>query len=536
MFEFRSIENDERELYREQILLSSSRLQLCSIDAQNDLYERIMQINRENENCINHRQTLIDEQIINEKINLQECFDRNEILFKNENLWVSNQLDFMIEIIRDAHDQSSCAHSNMNRTEKLIKRYYYWSSMRLSIKRYIRNCHKCQRSKFSHDDRHELLTSLSIFSQQWVDISIDFIIELSDFKDNNAIYIIIDRLIKKRHYVLCVIDDDDLTIEICVKILLHYVFRIHDLLFFIISNRDDQFVNRVWKIFCKRLKIKCKLFIAFQSQIDDQIERANQDIETRLRQYCNYRQNDWADWIDIMKFANNNDVFAITELTSFFTNKSYHSRMIFDSNLDDYEIIKERLLVRQNEFIVEKMNRIIKYAKVNVVDARQRMTARINKTRLSIIFEIENYVWLNRRHIKTVRSFDKLNDKKLNSFKVIKRRDIVYELELFDDMHIHLVFHSWLLKKNSKNSLKEQQNDSSKLVVADEMLEWKLDDIVQFRYRYHRLQYRCKWSNWNSHDRIWYYVDDDEFLNAQDIVNVFHEANSETAEFALRND
>ena len=86
MFEFRFVENDEREFYRKQILLSFSELQLCSIDVQNDLYERVMQINRENENCINHRQILIDEQIINEKMSLQNCFDRNEIFFKNENL------------------------------------------------------------------------------------------------------------------------------------------------------------------------------------------------------------------------------------------------------------------------------------------------------------------------------------------------------------------------------------------------------------------------------------------------------------------
>ena len=135
--------------------------------------------------------------------------------------------------------------------------------MKLFIKRYIRNYHKCQRFKISHDNRHELLISLSIFNQRWIDILINFIIELFDFKNNNVICIIIDRLIKKRHYVFCVIDDDDLIIEICVKILLHYVFRIHDF-FFIVSNRDDQFVNRVWNFFDKRLKIKYKFFIVFQ--------------------------------------------------------------------------------------------------------------------------------------------------------------------------------------------------------------------------------------------------------------------------------
>ena len=77
---------------------------------------------------------------------------------------------------------------------------------------------------------------------------------------------------------------------------------------------------------------------------------------------------------------------------SFFINKNYHFRMIFDSNLDDYEIIKKRLLIKQSEFIVEKMNRIIEYVKINAVDAKQKMTTRINKIRLSINFEIKNYV------------------------------------------------------------------------------------------------------------------------------------------------
>ena len=142
-----------------------------------------------------------------------------------------------------------------------------------------------------------------------------------------------------------------------------------------------------------------------------------------------------------MKFADNNDVSAIIELTFFFTNKGYHSRMIFESNLDDYEITRKRLLTKQDEFIVEKMNRIIEYVKVNAVDAKQKMIVRVNKFRLSISFEIEDYFWLNRRHIKTTRPSDKFDDKKLNSYKIIKKKNLVYELKLLDDMHIHSIFH-----------------------------------------------------------------------------------------------
>ena len=91
--------------------------------------------------------------VINKKISFQKCFDRDEILFKNNNLWISNKLDFMMKIIRNVHDQFFCAHSNMNKIEKFIKRYYYWFNMKLSIKRYIRNCHKCQRFKTNFSRR-----------------------------------------------------------------------------------------------------------------------------------------------------------------------------------------------------------------------------------------------------------------------------------------------------------------------------------------------------------------------------------------------
>ena len=65
--------------------------------------------------------------------------------------------------------------------------------------------------------------------------------------------------------------------------------------------------------------------------------------------------------------------------------------MIFESNLNDYEITRKRLLIKQNEFIVEKMNRIIEYVKINVVNTKQKMIVRINKFRLFVNFDIKNY-------------------------------------------------------------------------------------------------------------------------------------------------
>lgn len=75
-------------------------------------------------------------------------------------------MDLLLNIIRDAHDQPSSAHPEMNRTEELIKRYYYWPNMRLLIKRYIRNCHSCRRTKSSHDGHNDLIKPLPIPRQR----------------------------------------------------------------------------------------------------------------------------------------------------------------------------------------------------------------------------------------------------------------------------------------------------------------------------------------------------------------------------------
>ena len=73
----------------------------------------------------------------------------------------------------------------------------------------------------------------------------NFIIKLLNSKKHNIICIIINRLFKKRYYIFYTIDKKNIVIEICVRILFYYVFRIHELFSFIILNRDNQFVNTI---------------------------------------------------------------------------------------------------------------------------------------------------------------------------------------------------------------------------------------------------------------------------------------------------
>ncbi len=184
-------------------------------------------------------------------------------------------------------------HSDIRWTIDLVKCFYYWSDHQVTIQQYIWNCHVYQRSKASWDDANDLLQSLLIFQQRWQDIAMNFIIELFLSKNYNVICMIIYHLFKERHYVFCHWEDDDISIKETVWIMLWNVYRLHDLLSSIVLNRDSQFISIMWQSLCKWLKIKVNLSTVYHSEINDQLKRANQDVEREFRIYCNYMQNDW---------------------------------------------------------------------------------------------------------------------------------------------------------------------------------------------------------------------------------------------------
>ena len=66
------------------------------------------------------------------------------------------------------------------------------------------------------------------------------------------------------------------------------VWKLHEILEVFIFNRDTQFTSNVWDLLYKNLKIDIKLFTAYYSQIDNQIERANDVMKHYLRVFINY--------------------------------------------------------------------------------------------------------------------------------------------------------------------------------------------------------------------------------------------------------
>ena len=377
----------------------------------------------------------------------------------------------LIDLLKKIYEFSISNHFEFNRMKNFLRRNYYWSNMRKVIRQFVRNCHECQRIKIFKNHKNELFIFLIIFLQRWIDISMNFITKLFDAYDYNVIYTIIDRFNKKRHYVFCATEDENINVKIIARIFIQYVFRIYDLFFFITLNRNSQFIFLVWQFFYRILDIKCKFFTIFHSKIDNQIEKINQNIERQLQQYCNYMQNDWNIWIFIIEFVNNNAIFFFTELSSFFVNKNFHFRMNFSSNSISYVITKKRLLIVKTENIIDIMQNILNYVRDNVEVIQKRMTTQINKYRKAIEYIESDYVFFDRRNIKIVKLSNKFDDKQLNSYKILQRLNNAYRLKLFKIIKVHDVFYCWFLRKDSCDSFEDQINEFFDFVIVNENFE-----------------------------------------------------------------
>ncbi len=254
-----------------------------------------------------------------------------------------------------------------------------------------------------------------------------------------------------------------------IWIMLWNVYRLHDLLSSIVSNRDFQFISTMWKSLCKRLRITASLFTVYHSKIDDQTKWVNQDVERELRIYCNYMQNDWVKWISMMKFSDNFNIFLIISMTSFYFNKEFHSRMSFDSDTTDYKTTCERLEARKADDIVIWMKELLSFDRQQLKKTKLIIEVQINKHRRNVIYEVDDWVWLSFRNVKTTRLCKDLKDKQLESYQIIVKAKIFYHLCLSVSMkHLHSMFSSKLLQLYSEDSLSEQHAESLRLIIIND--------------------------------------------------------------------
>ena len=126
--------------------------------------------------------------------------------------------------------------------------------------------------------------------------------------------------------------------------------------------------------------------------------------------------------------------------------------MNFNLNTSNYDSTRERIEAKKIDDIVNRMQKLLKFDQKHMKKIRSTMRKQINKHRKKMKYQIDDSVRFSSKNIKTTKLSKKLNDRMLNSFKIIEKMKVFYHLELFLSMHQHDVF--------SFNYLRFAVNDS----------------------------------------------------------------------------
>jgi len=131
-------------------------------------------------------------------------------------------------------------------------------------------------------------------------------------------------------------------------------------------------------------------------------------------------------------------------------------------------------------------------------------------------------VWLLPRNIRTTGPCKKLDYKKIGPFKILARIGTsAYKLDLPALIRIHNTFHICLLELYNDNKLPSQRSEPPPPIIIEGEPEYQLEEIIDSRLHYNKLQYRAKWTGYSpEHDKTWYPADN--FENADLAKRNFH--------------
>ena len=355
-------------------------------DKTSPLSEQVIEFNQNNELCSKiHLYFANPKGLEKLKVYLKGLRMETRLLMKRNWLWVANKGQLQLEVIKNIHDQPVVGHSSIERMLEIAWQHYYWPGMKEMIQWFIRNCHVCRQAKTARDTYHSLLQSLLVPKRAWIDIIIDFVVGLLKCKTYkqiyNAILMVINQLSKERYYISCYKKDQRTSAEAIADLFLQDIWFKYGLPISIMSDREPQFVSKMWDSLCKLLGIKAKLSTTFHLETDSQSKNANQEAKQHLQSYVNYFQVNWMRLLLMREFSANANVSAITKVLLFLATKGYNLRMSFDPVNLLTDLTKDQIANSMARLIANRIEKVWEFMreKISKLQAKQVVAANCHR-------------------------------------------------------------------------------------------------------------------------------------------------------------
>jgi len=128
---------------------------------------------------------------------------------------------------------------------------------------------------------------------------VDFVVKLLLSSGHDAVMMVVDSVSKQAHFIPT---HTTVTAEEAARLFLHQVWKLHGLPTCVVSDRGPQFVAHFTRELYHLLGIKLVSSTAWYPQIDEQMERVNQELDQYLQLFVNERQDDWYDLLSLAEF------------------------------------------------------------------------------------------------------------------------------------------------------------------------------------------------------------------------------------------
>ena len=417
------------------------------------------------------------------------------------------------EVISTHHDGPLPGHPGTHRTIQLITRNFWFPSMSSCVLEYIHSCSLCQLSKAGSHVKHGELAPLPVPVTPSKGVTCDFITDLPPSNGKDSVLVFVDRMPKMAHFIPCL---KSTSTPDFAQLFIAHVVRLHGLPDSIVSDCGSIFTSKFWSSLASILNIDPRKSTAFHPQTDGQTERTNQTLETYLRIFTNYQQDDWFDLLPLAEFTYNNARHESTKMSPFYANYGYHPRFLAEPistsvpAADDFG----NLLREVHDHLVE-----------NVKGAQNLMARYYDAKHKPVEFSPGDLVWLNASNIFTSRPSKKLNYKRLGPFKVLKRIGLqAYKIDLpFSLKHIHDTFHISLLDPYKATMPPHSLPPPlSPVYINDDEQFFEIETILDSRRTRNSLEYLIKWKGYPESDNSW---EPSTYLKAQSYIKEFHKRN-----------
>ena len=184
------------------------------------------------------------------EITIAECIEEEGRVRYRGNIYLPTADELCLRGIQDHHDTALAGHLGRPMIFDLLDRKYYWKDMLKDVDQYVANCHSCRRLRSSQHLKFQVLRPLPVPEKPWEDISIDFVVGVPECEWFDAMWVVVDRLSKMRHFIPCRTTIDALG---SAELIWKEEVCLPGLPLTIISDRGPKFASTFSQQVCKRL-------------------------------------------------------------------------------------------------------------------------------------------------------------------------------------------------------------------------------------------------------------------------------------------